>query len=82
MAEKPELTDVVLKELLTLAMINERFRNMQTANPEHFHEMAEEMQRKYNTKIKPVLEPFAPHYSQIKSQMEWREQIYKSQLLK
>lgn len=82
MAERPELTDAVLKEFVTLVMINERFRNMQMQNPTAFHEWGEELQRRYNTEMKPVLEPFAPYYSQIKNQMEWREQIYKAQISK
>ena len=82
MVKKPKLTDAVLKEFATLVIINERFRNMEEANPQLFRDWGEELQRRYNTEMKPVLGRFAPYYPQIKSQMEQREQIYKKQILK
>jgi hypothetical protein len=82
MAKKPKLTDMILKQFATLTIINERFRNMEKQNPEVFREWGEELQRRYLSEIKPVLESYAQYFPQIKSQMEFREQIYKKQISK
>lgn len=80
MAIRPKLTDKVLKELTTLVIVNERFRNMEKQDPQNFRDNGEYLQRKYNAEIKPILAPFAAHYSTIKTQMELREEIYKRQI--
>ncbi|MAG47218.1 hypothetical protein CL617_01315 [archaeon] len=77
---KLELTDEVLKQFATLTILNERFRNMYHQDQQHFKDMGEEVQRRYNLEVKPVLEPFAEEYSEIRQQMSIREHTYKMQI--
>ncbi|MFC1685560.1 hypothetical protein ACFLZZ_00895 [Nanoarchaeota archaeon] len=73
------ITGIVLEKLVTLAVINERFRNIEKSNLEHFHLSAEETQQSYLRQVEPILKPYAPHYKEIRMQMETREAIYQRQ---
>ena len=82
MGDAPELTDEVLDTLITLAMINERFRRFEESNPNHFHQQAMEVQNTYLRSIRPILRPYADFYPAIRDEMDVRTRIYANQLSK
>lgn len=78
---KPEVNDRMLEYLVTLTMLNERFRQFEKSDPAHFHNMAFEVYLNYANRIEPALKPYAG-YETVNKEMINMENMFKRQVSK